>query len=86
MATHYTKALDNRLAGIEGHVHAIRKMLEDGKDCEDVLLQISAIEGSISKVGKLILKEHLNHCVRDGIENGDAEVLNRFNAVLDKYL
>ncbi|WP_458861753.1 metal-sensitive transcriptional regulator [Acidaminobacterium chupaoyuni] len=86
MSSHYNKALDNRLAAIEGHVRGVRQMLADGKECEDILLQISALSGSINKVGKLLLKEHLNHCVKDGIEQGDVDVLARFNAVLDKYL
>lgn len=86
MAIHFTKAIDNRLAGIEGHVRAVRQMLAEDKECEEILLQISAIEGSINKLGKLILKEHLNHCVKEGIENGDKDVLIKFNTVLDKYI
>ena len=58
MSSHYNKALDNRLAAIEGHVRGVRQMLADGKECEDILLQISALSGSINKVGKLLLKEH----------------------------
>ena len=50
------------------------------------MLQISAIEGSLNKLGKIILKEHLNLCVKEGIENGDTDILDRFNTVLDKYL
>ena len=38
------------------------------------------------KLGKIILKEHLNHCVKEGIERGDVDILTRFNTVLDKYL
>ena len=86
MSVHFDKAIDNRLAGIEGHVRAVRQMLAEEKECEDILLQISAIEGSLSKLGKIILKEHLNHCVKEGIEQGNTDVLVRFNAVLDKYL
>ena len=61
-------------------------MLTEDKECEEILLQISAIEGSLSKLGKIILKEHLNHCVKEGIERGDVDILKRFNTVLDKYL
>ena len=86
MSIHYDKSIDNRLAAIEGHVRAVRQMLTEDKECEDILLQISAIEGSLSKLGKIILKEHLNHCVKEGIERGDVDILTRFNTVLDKYL
>ena len=80
MSVHFDKSIDNRLAAIEGHVRAVRQMMAEDKSCEDILLQISAIEG------KIILKEHLNLCVKEGIENGDTDILDRFNTVLDKYL
>lgn len=86
MSIHFDKSIDNRLAAIEGHVRAVRQMLSEEKECEDILLQISAIEGSLNKLGKIILKEHLNHCVKEGIERGDTDILDRFNTVLDKYL
>ncbi len=86
MSIHFDKSVDNRLAAIEGHVRAVRQMLKEDKECEDILLQISAIEGSLNKLGKIILKEHLNHCVKEGIERGDTDILDRFNTVLDKYL
>ena len=86
MSRHYDKAPDNRLAAIEGHVQAVRQMLTEDKECEDILLQLSAIQGSLEKLGKIILKDHLNNCVKEGIQRGDAQVLERFNQVLDKYL
>lgn len=86
MSRHYDKALDNRLAAIEGHVRAVRQMLTEDKECEDILLQLSAIQGSLEKLGKIILKDHLNNYVKEGIQRGDAQVLERFNQVLDKYL
>ena len=86
MSRHYDKALDNRLAAIEGHVRAVRQMLTEDKECEDILLQLSAIQGSLEKLGKIILKDYLNNCVKEGIQRGDAQVLERFNQVLDKYL
>ena len=62
MSRHYDKSLDNRLAAIEGHVRAVRQMLTEDKECEDILLQLSAIQGSLEKLGKIILKDHLNNC------------------------
>ena len=55
MSIHYDKSIDNRLAAIEGHVRAVRQMLTEDKECEEILLQISAIEGSLSTLGKIIL-------------------------------
>ena len=79
------KNIDNRLATIEGHIRGVRQMVADGKDCSDVLLQRSAIESSVQKLSKAILKNHIEHCVKDSVTNGDLTALDRLNEVLDKY-
>lgn len=83
---HYSKAMDTRLAAAEGHIAAIRRMMQDGRDCEEVLLQLSAAESAINKTAKLLLKEHLNHCVKESIQRGESDVLDQFGSILDKYL
>ena len=62
MHSHMTKDLDNRLAAVEGHIAAIRRMLAEGRDCDELLLQLKAAESSVSKVSKIILQDHLTHC------------------------
>lgn len=52
-----------RLKTIKGHIAGIEKMVEDGKSCEEVLLQIAAIKSSVHKVGLMIMEEHLLDCV-----------------------
>ena len=81
MHSHYSKALDNRLASVEGLIGAIRRMM-----AEEILLQLSAAESSISKVAKIVLKDHFNRCVLEAVENGDKEAVESFNAILDKYI
>lgn len=81
-----SKIVDSRLASIEGHIKGIRKMVEEGKECTDILLQISAIESSIKKVGKLILKNHLEHCVIDAIKNDDESLIKELSILLEKYI
>lgn len=78
--------VDRRLATIEGHIKALRKMVADNAECEKILTQMSAVESAVNSVGKLYLKHHLNHCVKEGIERGDADILDSFNKVLEKYL
>jgi len=84
--SHYSKALDNRLATIEGSIAAIRRMMAEGRDCEDILLQLSAAESSIKKVSKIVIKDHLNHCVAESVENGDSEAIESFSNILDKFI
>ena len=80
------ETVDRRLATVEGHIKALRKMVADDESCEKILTQMSAVESAINSVGKLCLKHHLNHCVKEGIERGDVDILDSFNKVLEKYL
>ena len=65
--------LHRRLKKIAGQVNAIDKMVDEDVPCEDVLIQINAVKSALHKVGQIVLEGHLNHCVRDGIEHGDAD-------------
>lgn len=86
MNSYCSKEVKNRLASVEGHIKGIRQMIEDNKPCEDILLQLSAVESAIAKAAKLLLKTHLEHCVREGVEKGDYGVLERFSLIIDKYI
>lgn len=64
--------LHRRLKKIIGQLSAIDKMVDQDVPCEDMLMQINAAKSALHKVGQVVLEGHLNHCVRDGIEHGDA--------------
>ena len=80
------KDIDNRLATLEGHIKGIRQMIADQKSCEEILLQLHAINGSLKKGSKKILNDHLNNCVKESIENGESETLKNFADILEKYI
>ena len=65
--------LHRRLKKIIGQMNAIDKMVDEDNPCEDILVQINAAKSALHKVGQIVLEGHLNHCVRDGIEHGDAD-------------
>jgi DNA-binding FrmR family transcriptional regulator len=65
--------LHRRLNKIKGQISAIDKMVDEDVPCEDVLIQINAAKSALHKAGQLVLEGHLNHCVREGIEHGDAD-------------
>jgi len=65
--------LHKRLNRILGQVKAIDKMIDEDVPCEDILIQINAVKKAIHKAGQVVLEGHLNHCVKKGIEHGDAE-------------
>lgn len=68
-----SKNLHQRLNRIKGQINAIDKMVDQDVPCEDILIQVNAAKSALHKVGQIILEGHLNHCVKDGIEHGDAE-------------
>lgn len=80
-----SKAVINRLSRIGGHVDAIKKMVEDGRDCSEVLIQISAVISALNNTGKVILKDHINHCVKVAINNNDDTILENLSNAIDKY-
>ena len=67
------KNLHQRLNRIQGQIKAIDTMVDQDVPCEDILIQFNAAKSALHKVGQIILEGHLNHCVRDGIEHGDAD-------------
>lgn len=79
------KSVDTRLATIEGHIRGIRNMVAEDKDCADILLQLSAVEAAVKKISKEILKNHIEHCVKESVVNGDLSRLDRLSEVIDRY-
>lgn len=67
-----TKAVLNRLSRAIGHLESVRNMVEDGRDCSEVLVQIAAVRSAINNIGKVILEDHIRHCIVDAVEEGDA--------------
>lgn len=65
--------LHRRINKILGQIQAVDKMIDEDVPCEDILIQINAAKSALHKVGQIVLEGHLNHCVRDGIEHGDAD-------------
>ena len=65
--------LHRRLRKVIGQLNAIDRMVDEDVPCEEMLMQINAAKSALHKVGQVVLEGHLNHCVRDGIEHGDAD-------------
>lgn len=67
------KKLLARLKRAEGQVAAVRRMVEQDKYCVDVLTQIAAVQGALSRVGQILLGTHIEHCVSDALSSGDEQ-------------
>lgn len=81
-----TQAVLNRLSRARGHLDSVRRMVERGEDCADVLIQLSAVISALNSTGKVILKDHMEHCILDAMEEGDHEALQRLNDAIDRFI
>ena len=78
--------LHRRLKKIIGQVQAIDRMVDEDVPCEDIITQVNAAKSALHKVGQIILEGHLQHCVRDGIERGDAEeTIAKFAKAVERF-
>lgn len=60
-----------RLNRIEGQIKGVRRMVEDDTYCVDVMVQISSAHEALRSVGKLLMRNHLQHCVTHALRDGD---------------
>ena len=81
-----TKAVVNRLARAIGHLESVKKMVEDGRDCSEVLIQIAAVRSAINSIGKVILQDHIQHCIVDAVEQDDEQALEDLCQAIDKFI
>ena len=81
-----TKAVLNRLARVIGHLQSIKHMVEDGRDCSEVLIQLSAVKAAINNTGKVILQDHIQHCLVDAVETGDMEAVQELSKAIDSFI
>ena len=78
--------LHRRLAKIIGQIQAIDRMIDEDVPCEDVLSQINAAKSALNKPGQVVLEGHIKHCVKDGIEHGDAdETIEKFTKAVERF-
>jgi CsoR family transcriptional regulator, copper-sensing transcriptional repressor len=77
----------NRLSRLEGHIRGIKTMVQDGRSCPDVLVQIAAVRGALNRAGRMILDEHLTECVARAAEAGTIETeIEELKAALDRFM
>lgn len=81
-----TKAVLNRLSRAIGHMESIKRMVEEGRDCTEVLIQLSAVKAAINNTGKIILEDHFEHCIVDAVEHGDIKAIQELNKAIDRFV
>ncbi len=88
MAHHHenTKAVLNRLSRVTGHMEAIKRMVEEDRDCAQILIQLSAVRSAVNNIGKIILQDHIEHCVVEAVQNDDQKVLEDLKQAIAQFL
>ena len=81
-----TQAVLNRLSRAIGHLESVRKRVENGRDCSEVLIQIAAVRAAITNIGKVILQDHIQHCIVDAVEHDDEQALDALCQAIDKFV
>ena len=81
-----TQAVLNRLSRAIGHLESVRKMVENGRDCSEVLIQIAAVRAAITNIGKVILQDHIEHCIVDAVKSGDTKELDALNKAIEQFI
>ena len=69
----HTDSVARRLARAEGHLAAVRRMVQEGRDCPDILIQLAAVRAALDATARLVLADHMESCVRDAAHNGNAD-------------
>ncbi|SFA83969.1 DNA-binding transcriptional regulator, FrmR family [Acetitomaculum ruminis DSM 5522] len=78
--------LHRRLNKIKGQLNAIDRMIDEDVPCEEILIQINAVKKATHKVGQIVLEGHIHHCVKDGIEHGDADkTIANFTKAVEQF-
>ena len=81
-----TKAVLNRLSKASGHLDSVKRMIQDGRDCSEVLIQLAAVISALNNAGKVILQDHIENCIVDAIESGDKKPVEELNKAISKFI
>lgn len=83
---HDTQEIIHRLSRAIGHLESVRRMVEEERDCSEVLIQLAAVKSAINNTGKVILKDHINHCIVDAVETGEQKALDDLSTAIDRFI
>lgn len=85
-AHEHTKAVLNRLSRTIGQLSAVRRMVEQGRDCSDILIQLSAVRAQIAGISKVILKDHIDHCLPAALRAQDEETVAALKEAIERWV
>ena len=76
-----------RLARMAGHANSLKRLWEEGRDCDDMLTQIAAVRAALDQVGKAILEQHIEQCVTRAVRHSEPdEAIRDLKDALDRFV
>ena len=84
--TRYDKAMVNRIARATGHLKMVRDMVEQERDCSEVLIQLAAVKSAVNGAVKEILKQYMEECVDQELRQQDNEGLGKLKKGIDSFM
>lgn len=84
--TYANKSCIKSLIRAIGHLSAVKRMVEQNRDCSDVLIQLSAVNSAIKNVSKIILQDHIEHCLVEAVKENDQEAIDKLKEAIDKFV
>ncbi len=82
----HTREVLNRMSRAIGHLESVKRMVEDGRDCSEVLVQLAAVRAALGSLSKIILKDHLEHCIVHAVESNDQQAIEELEKAIDKLI
>ncbi|MGI5979515.1 MAG: metal-sensing transcriptional repressor [Oscillospiraceae bacterium] len=80
------KAVHDRLAKANGHLSSVIRMIDDDRDCAEVLVQLAAVRSAINNAGKILLEDHITECITEAIRNNDQNEIEKLNRAIDQFM
>ena len=85
-SSEHIRRVSNRLARAIGHLESVKKMVEEDRDCAEVLVQLAAVRSALTNTGKVILKDHMDHCIVDAVEHNDWKAIEELNRAIEQFI
>ena len=81
-----TRTVINRFSRAIGHLNSVKHMVETGRDCTEVLMQLAAVQSALNGIAKVVLKDHIEHCLTDAISENDTGAIEELNAAIERFM
>ena len=80
-----TKRIIDRLSRVVGHIESIKRMVTNDRDCVEILTQLAAVDAAIVSCARVVMKDHIDHCIYHAVQDGDEQSLENLHMAIDQF-